>query len=129
MKILSLAGVLSSASMLFMTWRGGQKVGQDQFGNVYYCSRKPGPAGYERRWVMYKDAPEASSVPPGWHAWLHRQVDAVPDESIAPFHKGWQQEYQPNLTMSDLSYRPPGHALKGGKRDKATGDYEAWSPE
>jgi NADH:ubiquinone oxidoreductase subunit len=129
MKLLSLAGVLSTASMLLMTWRGGEKVGEDQFGNRYYRSRKPGPSGVERRWVMYKDEPEASSVPPGWHAWLHRQVDALPDQSIEPFKRDWQKPYQPNPTMSAAAYMPPGHVLKGGHRDHATGDYEAWTPD
>ena len=26
------------------------------------------------------------------------------------------------------SYRPAGHDYQGGKRAKATGDYEAWTP-
>ena len=129
MKLLSLAGVISTASMLLMTWRGGVKVGEDQFGNVYYKSRKPGPAGVERRWVMYKGEPEASSVPPGWHAWLHRQVDEVPEKSMQGFTRDWQKPYEPNQTLSTDAYRPPGHILSGGKRDKATGDYEAWTPE
>jgi NADH:ubiquinone oxidoreductase subunit len=33
------------------------------------------------------------------------------------------------LTGTELAYRPPGHALAGNHRDKATGDYEAWTPE
>ncbi|MBV6632362.1 MAG: NADH:ubiquinone oxidoreductase subunit NDUFA12 [Alphaproteobacteria bacterium] len=129
MKLLSLAGVLSTASMLLMTWRGGQKVGEDEFGNRYYRSKTNGAHGMERRWVMYKGEPEASSVPPGWHAWLHRQVQDPPEESIKPFAKNWQQPHRPNPTLSDEAYRPPGHVLSGGKRDKATGDYEAWTPE
>lgn len=128
MKLLSLAGVLSTASMLLMTWRGGVRVGEDQFGNVYYKSARPGPHGHERRWVMYKGDPEASTIPPGWHAWMHRQVDAPPAESLAGFAKDWQQPYQPNQTMTDAAYRPPGHPLKGGHRAHATGDYEAWTP-
>ena len=37
--------------------------------------------------------------------------------------------FVPNLTGTKAAYRPPGHILKGGQRDKATGDYEAWTPE
>jgi len=32
------------------------------------------------------------------------------------------------MTGTVSGYRPPGHALMGGKRRKATGDYEAWTP-
>ena len=32
------------------------------------------------------------------------------------------------LTGTDQAYRPPGHTLKGGRRAKATGDYEPWTP-
>ncbi len=32
------------------------------------------------------------------------------------------------MTGTSQAYRPQGHILSGGKRDKATGDYEAWSP-
>ena len=34
-----------------------------------------------------------------------------------------------NLTGTGLAYRPPGHLKSGGRREKATGDYEAWKPE
>jgi len=34
----------------------------------------------------------------------------------------------PNLTGTAEAYRPPGHVLAGGQRDKATGDYEPWKP-
>jgi NADH:ubiquinone oxidoreductase subunit len=49
----------------FYTWRFGQLVGHDEFGNAYY--RRPGidPAlGFERRWVIYNGETEASMTPP-----------------------------------------------------------------
>ena len=33
------------------------------------------------------------------------------------------------MTGTENAYLPPGHTLEGGKRAKATGDYEAWRPE
>jgi NADH:ubiquinone oxidoreductase subunit len=39
------------------------------------------------------------------------------------------REHVPNLTGTDRAYRPPGHTLQGGRRDRATGDYEPWTPE
>ena len=35
---------------------------------------------------------------------------------------------EPNHTGTNAAYLPPGHDLRGGKRDRATGDYEAWQP-
>lgn len=118
-------GVLSPTYMIGMR---GERVGEDQLGNVYYRA-KPRP-GYkrERRWVMYKGAPEASLIPPEWHGWMHHQTDAVPSNDEG-FRRSWQKPHQPNLTGTTGAYRPPGHVLEGGQRDKATGDYEPWRPE
>lgn len=110
------------------TWLNGEKVGDDQFGNVYYRGKKATSGPREKRWVVYKGEPEASKVPPAWHGWLHYTTDAVPS-GAKPQERPWQKEHLPNLTGTDLAYRPPGHVLKGGQRDKATGDYEAWRPE
>jgi len=61
--------------------------------------------------------------------------DAAADEAEAPladnspFRQSWQKPYQPNMTGTDRAYLPPGHTLEGGKRGKATGDYEAWRPD
>lgn len=129
MGLLSFLGVLSPAHILYYSFtRRGEKVGVDQLGNIYYRG-KPRP-GYkrERRWVMYKGAPEASMVPPEWHGWLHYQSDVVPSEDGKSFRRKWQKPHQPNLTGTDKAYRPSGHILQGGQREKATGDYEAWSP-
>lgn len=127
MGLLKFLGVLSPAyiNAFALTWRG-KHVGTDQFGNKYY-EGKP-RKGYKRarRWVMYKGAPEASYIPPEWHGWLHRQTDAIPGE--ASFRRDWQKPYAPNQTGTDGAYRPPGHVLEGGKRPRATGDYQAWRP-
>lgn len=104
-----------------------ESVGKDVFGNEYF--RSPAMKGYkrERRWVMYQGEPEASKVPPEWHGWLHHQTDDVPSEGES-FRREWQKPHTENLTGTSVTYRPPGHVLSGGKRDKATGDYEAWKP-
>ena len=44
----------------------GERVGEDEFGNVYYRTRggKIDPAlGFERRWVIYKGMPKAPIRP------------------------------------------------------------------
>ncbi len=129
MGFFSFLGVLSPAhiSLFTMTSRG-KKIGVDTAGNTYY--EAPARKGYKRprRWVMYKGTPEASKVPPEWHGWLHHQTNTVPDESRESFRRPWQKPHKPNMTGTNKAYRPPGHILSGGKRDKATGDYEAWTP-
>ena len=102
----------------------GKRVGTDAAANVYYEERKQRPGHRRRRWVDYKGPPEASAVPPEWHAWLHYTTDAPLAEAKRP----WQKPHQPNLTGTAQSYRPPGHDYAGGQRARATGDYEAWTP-
>ncbi|MBT4770051.1 MAG: NADH:ubiquinone oxidoreductase subunit NDUFA12 [Rhodospirillaceae bacterium] len=109
----------------------GKRVGSDQFGNKYY-RRKGGPRvvnnGRERRWVLYKGKAEASSVPPAWHGWLHHIVDSPPTD-IPERKPVYEKPHLPNLTGTGGAYRPPGHVLRGGVREEATGDYEPWRPE
>ncbi len=129
MGLLSLLSPLSPAHIWWVTWTSGaKKIGSDEAGNTYFeaSARK----GYKRnrRWVMYKGAPEASKVPPEWHGWLHHQTNIVPSEANKTFRRAWQKPHQANRTGTDEAYRPPGHVLEGGQRDKATGDYQAWSP-
>ncbi len=106
-----------------LTWLRGKQVGTDPDGNRYYVERSGGP----RRWVLYDGEPEASKVPPEWNAWLHHTVDGLPAEQrqVQP----WEKPHQANLTGTAAAYRPPGHASRGGKRARATGDYEAWRPD
>ena len=116
--------------MSFGTWLftrlHGEQVGTDAFGNRYFVDRRNKGQKRERRWVLYQGAPEASKVPPEWHAWLHSNLAAPPVQGTQP--KVWQKPHLPNLTGTDLAYRPPGHTLMGGQRSKATGDYEPWTP-
>lgn len=129
MGLLKYLGVLSPAHINFFSIRsGGKLMGEDMFGNKYYTA-KPRP-GYkrDRRWVMYKGAPDASKVPPEWHGWLHHQTDDFPSNDTESYRRPWQQPHEANMTGTNQAYRPPGHILEGGQRDKATGDYEAWSP-
>tara|TARA_R110002072_G_scaffold46570_3_gene128731 strand:- start:562 stop:957 length:396 start_codon:yes stop_codon:yes gene_type:complete len=129
MGIFSFLGVLSPAHIQFFTaTKRGKKIGVDQLGNTYY--EAPARKGYKRnrRWVMYKGAPEASAVPPEWHGWLHHQTNTVPDADGKSYRQPWQKPYTPNMTGTNQAYRPPGHILAGGQREKATGDYEAWTP-
>jgi len=109
--------------------RKGEKVGEDEYGNVYFQER--GDSGYDgrqRRWVKYKGYADASRVPPEWHGWLHHMYDAPPDEAGLVDHD-WIKEHHPNLTGTVYAYKPQGSLDRGGARAKVSGDYEAWSPE
>jgi NADH:ubiquinone oxidoreductase subunit len=104
----------------------GRAVGSDAMGNRYYEEKQPRPGPQRtRRWVIYAGAPEASVVPPEWHAWLHYTTEAPLPQTG---RKAWQKPHLPNATGTAQSYRPPGHDYEGGHRARATGDYEAWTP-
>lgn len=113
---------VSTGTALY-TWRHGTRVGTDSEGNVYYDSGDGG-----RRWVVYQGSNDISRVPPDWYAWLTRQIDEVPDEALPPPPK-YLRAATPNLTGTDLAYRPPGALERGGHRAPATGDYQAWAPD
>ena len=104
----------------------GRYVGSDPYDNRYYVERGFGRRRRPRRWVLFEGEREASLIPPRWRAWLHYTIDAPPLDD-APPHP-WQLEHQPNLTGTAEAYRPPGHEFRGGRRDRATGDYEPWRP-
>lgn len=129
MRWLSFLGVLSPAHILWVTLTSGaRKVGCDAEGNVYFEASPRKGYTRSRRWVMYKGDVEPSRVPPEWHGWLHHQTDLVPADGTPSFRRSWQQPHQANQTGTSQAYRPPGHLLAGGRRDRATGDYEAWTP-
>ena len=129
MGLFSFLGVLSPVHIGMVTLlRGGRSVGRDAVGNRYYRARPRKGYRHDRRWVIYAGAPDASKVPPEWHGWLHHQTDTVPNQDGVTFRQPWQKPHLANMTGTSRAYRPPGHLLAGGQRDKATGDYESWAP-
>jgi NADH:ubiquinone oxidoreductase subunit len=103
--------------------RFGKVVGNDEFGNTYYIDKKNG-----RRYVTYAGPADASSIPPGWHGWMHYRTDVPPTEAnYKP--REWEKPHEPNMTGTAAAYRPAGSLLEPGERPRVTGDYEAWSPE
>ncbi len=111
----------------FGTWlytrRKGERVGEDDQGNVYYQSKDG-----LRRWVIYNGEAEASRVPAEWHGWLHRTTDVSP-VAQPPVLKAWEKEHAPNLTGTSEAYYPEGSLKRSGRRAAASGDYRAWRPE
>ena len=109
----------------------GEFVGEDERGNRYYRSKggKIDPAlGFDRRWVIYNGYAEATTIPTGWHGWMHHTVDTPPsEEKVVP--RPWQKPHLENLTGTPFAYRPPGSTLAQARRPEATGDYKAWRPD
>ncbi|TCP63144.1 NADH:ubiquinone oxidoreductase subunit [Rhodovulum bhavnagarense] len=103
------------------TARNGQKVGEDEQGNVFYQSRDG-----KRRWVIYDGEVEASRVSPDWHGWLHHTYDTPPTEAPLP-KKSWQKPHSANLTGTPFAYAPSGSLRRAQPAERR--DYEAWQPE
>ena len=110
----------------FHTWRFGTRVGQDEFGNVYYQGGGKDSEGRTRRWVIYNGEAEASRISPDWHGWIHFTWDQPPTK--APLtHKAWERPHQENLTGTIAAHAPAGSIRKGAPVERR--DYEAWQPE
>jgi NADH:ubiquinone oxidoreductase subunit len=117
---------MSLGTRIFTWWRG-ELVGTDADGNRYYREKKAVRGRRERRWVVYDGQPEASRVPPEWHGWLHYMTSEPPPPGGRP-KRPWQKEHLPNLTGTEVAYRPPGSVLRGGHRQRGTAEYEPWQP-
>ncbi|MBW8814668.1 MAG: NADH:ubiquinone oxidoreductase subunit NDUFA12 [Caulobacterales bacterium] len=121
----------ATAGIHFTVARRGRFVGQDELGNRYYEARDDRDSydrGRKRRWVVYNGYADASKVTPDWHGWLHYTFDEPPTE--APLlRRAWEKDHMPNLTGTIYARRPQGAIARGGERQRATGDYEAWTPE
>lgn len=109
----------SLGTQLF-TWRKGEKVGEDNQGNVFYMSSEG------KRWVIFNGESEATRVDPDWHGWLHHTYDEPPTEKPL-IHKDWEKPHQENLTGTPGAYAPAGSLRQAKPANRA--DYEAWSPE
>ena len=120
----------STIGIDFTIWRRGVFVGQDELGNKYYEAKDTSDSydGNKRRWVVYKGYAEASKVTPDWHGWL-RHTFANPPTVEPMVRRSWEQDHIPNLTGTVHAWRPKGSISRGGERQKASGDYEAWRPE
>jgi len=105
----------------FWTWRKGEKVGEDEAGNIFYRN-----ADDSKRWVIYNGEIEASRISPDWHGWLHRTWDEPPTERPL-VRKDWEQPHEENLTGTMAAYAPAGSLRQA--TPAARSDYEAWTPE
>jgi len=113
------------------TWRRGEYVGADQYGNRYFRTRggaKDPALGIERRWVIYAREAEASFIPPGWYGWIHHLTDTPPaQEEYTP--REWEKPHKPNLTGTAWAHRPRGSILRPDPDQGVTKGYDAWTPD
>lgn len=103
--------------------RGGREVGRDAAGNIYYGSN----AG-DRRYVIYNGVADASHIDADWHLWMHG-ANTPPPSARPATTAGWQRPHVANLTGTGLAHTPSGSLGASGIRARATGDYEAWTPD
>ena len=99
-----------------------KKIGEDQFGNIYYEGKNSDYLGNQKRYVVYRGIAEPSKVPPLWHAWLHYLSDDLPGSEE---NYSWQHQHLPNLTGTKFSYHPSSEKL----REKVSSDYLKWKPK
>ena len=121
----------ATLNTLLSTRRFGERVGADEFGNVYYrtIGGKIDPAlGFERRWVIFNGYAEGfgDAARLVWMASSHRRR-ASDGGGLRP--AAWQKAHVPNMTGTPEAWRPPGSALRANARPSTTGDYDAWTPE
>ena len=99
----------------------GEKVGEDDQGNIYYRSKKG-----DRRWVIYNGESEASRVPVEWHGWLHHTFKEPPTKDPMQ-RRSWELPSQMNMTGTPEANRPKGSIYRANPVERS--DYDAWQPD
>lgn len=122
--------MLSELGTRLYTFIFGKYVGTDEFGNRYYKGsakegKHIGNSNKERRWVIYRNRKEPSTVPGGWHGWLHYIIDDIPTDLKS--HK-WQKHHIQSLTGTNLAYVPSDHAADHAESRKQEKSYSSWKP-
>ncbi len=105
-----------TVSTFIYTFFTGRFAGKDQFGNKYYFNSKG------KRWVIYKNKVESSTIPAEWHMWIHFLKDEKPLDSSNKFK--WQKKHEENLTGTAKAYKPDG--LLSSDDKKSMKKYEIW---
>ena len=108
----------------------GKKVGEDEFGNTFYESKKLSRY-FSRymRWVIYNGIPEATKVNVDWYCWLNHQENQPPSSNTSVIYQ-WIKPRNLNLTGSKFRYLPPSMHLSNKKSKlQSSADYTAWKPK
>ena len=113
----------ATLSTLLYTRFKGVFVGKDEQGNSYYHTRDD-----SHRWVIYNGYAEASRIPPGWHAWIHRRTDTPPPRAGYAPHP-WEKPWRPNPTGTAQAEFPPGSLYLERPLRMGHGPCRPWKPE
>ena len=100
-----LAGYIKQVWFL-REFRGGQFVGLDTYGNVYYEINDPNIPFYRKRYVELAKGDDSSQVPADWHGWLHYTNDDAPSHSNNYIYPSWGERHTKNLTGTSGKYVP-----------------------
>ena len=100
----------------------GNKVGTDNFGNMYFISKYKFFAK-NKRWVLYKGKLEASKIPDHWLMWL-RHIIEFPQQKNELNVCSWQKLRAPNLTGTAYAFNPKDKSED--VRKKSASNYVAW---
>ncbi|MBN9565181.1 MAG: NADH:ubiquinone oxidoreductase subunit NDUFA12 [Alphaproteobacteria bacterium] len=115
----------SKAVLAIRSWFFGVKIGEDEFGNAYYESKRLKDSfGRAKRWVKMKGYVDASKVPAHWHGWLHYTIQ---NPTNKPTYT-WSKEHLPNLTGTPFAYHPQSNTTTSHKATTTNTSYNAWKP-
>ena len=102
-------------TMLY-TFFFGKFKGTDDSGNKYYESKSG------KRWVIYKNATEATSISNEWYSWIHFLSNSDPNKIKLSTKYFWQKHRITNATGTSSMYRPD----KITKNKKILKKYDTW---
>ena len=101
------------------SYLNGIPIGEDEYGNRYFSNKND-----TKRWVIYKDQIEATTVNPDWNNWL--RFTSIQKPKNLKLHE-WQLGHKPNQTGTSKAYIPK--TSYSERSDKKKNDYEKWSPK
>ena len=102
-------------TMLY-TFFFGKFKGTDDSGNKYYESKSG------KRWVIYKNTTEATSISNEWYSWIHFLSNSDPNKIKLSTKYFWQKHRIANATGTSSMYRPD----KITKNKKILKKYDTW---
>lgn len=114
---------MNSITTLITTKIFGKKAGKDSHGNLYFY--RTSKKGKEKRWVIYNNNPEGSSVPPKWQAWLTGTTNTIPSKNNL---YSWQKKHITNPTGTPEAYNSIKNLFDKNLSRKHK-SYSSWSPK
>jgi NADH dehydrogenase len=102
----------------------GKAVGQDEFGNRYFVSKR----NALRKWVLYKNEKDPTIIPVNWQQWLTGDNNEKPPYENRPNVKyTWEKSRMQNNTGTSEAYHPA-KVLKKEQVSNKQKKYKSWQP-